>query len=386
MNDFLEMVWLGNPVKNYLIVLAVIFFILIFKRYISRYFAGLIFRLVNRIWANLDKTTFIKLVVKPLGMFLFILVSLISLHKLNFPRESGEAERSDVENRIVSLLNTDLYGYGIKDILLCIATIIIIVSFIRLLLRMIHFISLILERKADLTPDQMDNQLVVFFRDFFKVIIAIIGILMVLKFAFHFDVSNVLTGLSIIGAAIALALRESLENLIASFIIFFDKPFTLGDLVKVQNITGHVEKIGLRSTRIRTEQKTYVTVPNKQMVDSILDNLTLRTQLKGELRLQIGLSATSSELEKLLSGIRKILQHKAVESFAVSMNDIAVNAFVVNADYFTGPLTQLEFLAVKEEINLQVLKLLEELKIEIAGASTDIRVAAPINGKQNPPN
>ena len=108
-----------------------------------------------------------------------------------------------------------------------------------------------------------------------------------------------LTGLSIVGAAVALALRESLENLIASFIIFFDKPFTLGDLVKVQNITGNVEKIGLRSTRIRTDQKTYITVPNKQMVDSILDNLSLRTQLKGELRLQVALSTSSSDLEQI---------------------------------------------------------------------------------------
>ncbi len=73
-----------------------------------------------------------------------------------------------------------------------------------------------------------------------------------------------------------MATRESLENLIASFIIFFDKPFMVGDLVKVQSITGTVEKIGLRSTRIRTDQKTYVTMPNKQMVDSIMDNLSLR--------------------------------------------------------------------------------------------------------------
>lgn len=368
MNDFLEMEWLGNPVKNYLIVLAVIFFVLIFKRYISRYFAGLLFRIVNRVWKNLDKHSFTSLVVKPLGMFLLILVSIIALHKLRFPAE----------------LNVELYGYSLKSIVHCIGTIILIISFIRLLLRMIHFISLILERRADLTPDQTDNQLVVFFRDFFKVIIAIIGVLMILKFAFRFDVSNVLTGLSIIGAAIALALRESLENLIASFIIFFDKPFTLGDLVKVQNITGNVEKIGLRSTRIRTDQKTYVTVPNKQMVDSILDNLTLRTQLKGELRLQIGLTATSSELEQLLAGIRKILKHKAIESSTVAMNDIAVNAYLVNADYFTGPLTHLGFIMVKEEINLQVLKLLEELKIEIAGASTDIRMGRPAIAKQNP--
>ena len=54
------------------------------------------------------------------------------------------------------------------------------------------------------------------------------------------------------GAALALAAKESIENLIASFIIFFDKPFFTGDTLKVNNVSGTVEKIGLRSTRIRT--------------------------------------------------------------------------------------------------------------------------------------
>ena len=359
MNDFLEKIWWDNPVKSYLIVLAVIFFVLLFKRFISQYFAGLLFRLVNRVWKNLDKKAFISLVVQPLGLFLLLLVSLIALHKLKFPED----------------LNFDLYDYSLKRIIQCTGTIILIISFIWLLLRMIDFISFILEQKADLTADQADNQLVVFFRDFFKVIISIIGILMILKFAFHFNIGNMLTGLSIVGAAVALALRESLENLIASFIIFFDKPFTLGDLVKVQNITGNVEKIGLRSTRIRTDQKTYITVPNKQMVDGILDNLSLRNQLKGELRLQVALATSSTSLENLIGGIKRIFQHKEIVSFTVVMNDIAVNAFLINADYFTGPLTYQEFIAVKEEINLKVLKLMEELKIDIAGASTEIRIA-----------
>ena len=204
---------------------------------------------------------------------------------------------------------------------------------------------------------------------------------MVLKFAFHFDISNMLTGLSIVGAAVALALRESLENLIASFIIFFDKPFTQGDLVKVQNVTGNVEKIGLRSTRIRTDQKTYITVPNKQMVDSILDNLSLRSQLKGELRLQVALSTSSAKLERLVAGIKKILQHKEIENFTAALNEIASNAFIINADYFTRPLTNAEFVKAKEEINLEVLKLMEEMEIEMAGASVGIRIEGSPNAK-----
>jgi MscS family membrane protein len=79
-------------------------------------------------------------------------------------------------------------------------------------------------------------------------------------------------------------------------------------------------------------------------------------------------------LQALLEGIRKILKHKEIENSTVVMNDIAPNAFAVNADYFTGPLTYQEFIKVKEELNLSVLKLMEDLDIEIAGASTGVRI------------
>ena len=204
------------------------------------------------------------------------------------------------------------------------------------------------------------------------------GLLMVLKFTFGYNITNLLTGLSIVGAAIALALRESLENLIASFIIFFDKPFSMGDVVKIQTFTGTIEKIGLRSTRIRTDQKTSITVPNKQMVDSILDNLSLRTQRKGELRLEVGLSTPSAILDQLITGIRKIIDRKEVENSTVLLNDITSSAFVILVDYFTGPVTAVEFNTVKEQVNFEILKLMEELQVELAGASTDVRISNPV--------
>jgi MscS family membrane protein len=118
----------------------------------------------------------------------------------------------------------------------------------------------------------------------------------------------ILTSLGLAGAALALAAKESIENLIASFVIFFDKPFTAGDYLKVNNISGTVGKIGLRSTRIRTDQKTYVTVPNKQMVDCIVDNLTLRTQRKGELRLELSLSTPVEKVDGFIVSVRKIME------------------------------------------------------------------------------
>jgi MscS family membrane protein len=361
MNEFLDQVFLDNTVRSYLIVVLIILFVVLVKKYLAHYIAGFLFHFIKAIWKDVDKKSFTSLVSKPLGFFLAVFVSIVTLYKLKFPAQ----------------LEVDIYRLTLKELFHTIASLVLIVSFIRLLLRIIDFVAIILHIRADRTQDTSDDQLVVFFKDFFKVLICIIGLLMILKFTFGYNVTNLLTGLSIVGAAIALALRESLENLIASFIIFFDKPFTMGDVVKVQNFTGTVEKIGLRSTRIRTDQKTFITVPNKQMVDSILDNLSLRTQRKGELKLEVGLSTPSALLDQLIAGIRKITGRKEIESSTVLLSDITSSAFIINADYFTGPITQAEFNAVKEQVNFEVLKLMEELNVELAGASTDVRISNP---------
>jgi len=358
MNEFLDQVWLDNTVRSYLIVVLIILFVLIVEKYIAHYVAGLIFHFVKSVWKDVDKKTFTSLVARPLGFFLVILVAVTTLSKLRFPVQ----------------LNVEIYRVTAKELMQSVGSLVLIISFIKLLLRMIDFISIILHIRADRTHDTTDNQLVVFFKDFFKVVLSIIGLLMILKFSFGLKIGNLLTGLSLVGAAIALALRESLENLIASFIIFFDKPFSMGDTVKVHAFTGTVEKIGLRSTRIRTEQKTFITVPNKQMVDSIIDNLSLRTQRKGELRLEIDLTTPSATLDQLINGIRKITNRKEIENFNVLLNDITPSAFVILIEYFTGPVTSVEFNAVKEQVNFEILKWMEEMDVELAGSSTDVRI------------
>jgi MscS family membrane protein len=206
------------------------------------------------------------------------------------------------------------------------------------------------------------------------VVLVVVGLLLLIRFSFNKNIGTLLAGLSIVGAAIALAARESLENLIASFIIFFDKPFYVGDLVKVQAVTGTIEKIGLRSTRIRTDQKTYVTVPNKQMVDSILDNLSLRTLRRADLRLEIGLETTATQMEKAIAGIQAILSHPLVQSKTVLFTDISTTAFIVTCEYYTGVININEFNELKQKVNLEVLSMLNKLGVPLAGAATDVRI------------
>jgi MscS family membrane protein len=358
MHDFWNLVFFSNSLKSYILVGATILFVIALKRFISRLIARLLFRAIRRMGSGLDKSGFLDLVVGPIGTFLVVFVSISSLEKLHFPVE----------------LDFDIYEVKARTIIQALSIIILIVSFIWLLLRLVDFVALILRKKARVHAGPRDNQMIVFLRDFLKAIFGIIGILLILNSAFKVNVSTLLASLGLAGAALALAAKESIENLIASFVIFFDKPFTAGDFLKVNNISGTVERIGLRSTRIRTEQKTYVTVPNKQMVDSIVDNISLRTQRKGELRLELSLSTPAGLIDKLIEGIKVVLEKDKVQNRSVFLDNITQSALLVNVDYFTLPMAQDEFNAIKQRVNLDTLRLMEELKIGISGSSADIHI------------
>jgi MscS family membrane protein len=356
---------LDNPLQAYIIVAATILLVIAFKRFFSRLIGRFLFSFVRKMDAELDRADFLTLVVGPIGTFLVVLVSMSSLEKLHFP----------------SVLDFDIYEVRALTIVHAVAVIIIIISFIWLLMRLVDFMALVLRKKARAGRLSRDTQMIVFIRDFLKAIIGIIGILMILDEAFKVNVSAIVTSLGLAGAAFALAAKESIENLIASFVIFFDKPFTAGDYLKVNNISGTVERIGLRSTRIRTDQKTYVTVPNKQMVDSIVDNLTLRTQRKSELRLELSLSTSAADLDGFVAGVVKILKKDKVENGTVFLNDITGSAFLVNVDYFTAAITLDEFNGIRQHVNLDVLGLMEKMKIGIAGAGMDVRVTTVGGGE-----
>ena len=256
MNDFWNRIILDNSIGDYLTVGLVILGMYLLKKYFSRPIAAAIIYLLKQAGRRIDRQAFINLILAPLEYFIIMLTAVIALSSLHF-----------------EALKYTFYKTDTKTIVDRIATALLIVSFFWLLLRVIDYLALVIA-KSNSEEMQGEHQLIVFMKDFFKAIIGIAGILTVIKFAFRYQISDLLTGLGIVGVALALSARESLENLIASFIIFFDKPFVIGDTLKVQNITGTVEKIGFRSTRLRTTEKTYVSVPNKQMVDGIVDNQT----------------------------------------------------------------------------------------------------------------
>lgn len=357
MNSILSRIILDNTLLDYLVSAAIILAVYVFRRLLSKGTAWLISRIIASKNRPFDRKRFQELVVEPIGLFLLVLSVLIACYRLHLP----------------GILKFSVYKVSFQQVLESIARGVLIGSFIWLCNRTILYISYLLQKKAEQTEDKTDDQLVIFFRDFLKVIVWIIGILLILKYSLGVNLSHVVTGLSIVGAALALAFRESLENLIASFVIFFDKPFTIGDLVKVENVTGTIEKLGLRSTRIRTTEKTYVTVPNKKMVDSILDNQSLRTQRNVVSKLEVGYKASPEQLSAFIADAEQLLLQPDILDFNVYLSDTGGQAHLVHVEYFVRmEVTVKEFFKLRESINLALIRLMNKHQLEFAAANAEL--------------
>ncbi|MFM6994248.1 MAG: mechanosensitive ion channel family protein [Sediminibacterium sp.] len=336
-----QQIW-SNSIRSYLFIAGILLFTLLIKRLVSRFFASLIYTWVDKKNHSELRKSHVHRLLVPIEQFLLFLVAIIALYELKFP------EAWDL--KLFKLSLQQFIESGIKFIF--------ILLLIRVSLRTLEFISIILENKARLTKDLSDDQLVLFFRDFFKVIIYIIGILMVLRYVFNESIGNLVTSLSIVGAAVALSTRESLENIIASFIIFFDKPFTIGDLVKVNGFTGTIEKIGLRSTRIRTQEKTYISVPNKQMVDSIVDNISLRSERKIEMDLQLSVQTSAHAIADFANHMRTVLStQNGVNSYNVFVAESGKQFHALHIDCLVSIQMEIsEFQMIRELLNLAAIE------------------------------
>lgn len=357
----LDHVFLDNTVKAWLNVSGVVFVTLLLNRYLSRYIASQLHKWVVRWSGNIDRTVFKDFVVGPLGWFLLLSIAVFALDKLRFPTD----------------LDVEVYGLTTKDLFNRLGKGIIVTSFFWLLLRFVDFVATVLNDKAQLQTDIRENQLIVFFRDFLKVVIGILGVLVIVKVCFNQPIGNVLTGLSIVGAALALAAKESMENLIASFVIFFNRPFFTGDLVKTSSVTGTVELIGLRSTRIRTADTTLVTVPNKQMVDGIVDNWSMRKKRRGEMLLQLDTKTTAAQMKHLLEDIRQLLsteQNPLITQADVHFREFSKEGQLIAAEFFTEPIPMTEFWKLKESIHLAIREQIETRGVDFAGEENTIRV------------
>jgi MscS family membrane protein len=204
-------------------------------------------------------------------------------------------------------------------------------------------------------------------RQIFKLSLYLIAILGVFS-AWGYNTSTILAGLGVGGLAVALAAQKTIENLFGGISVIGDRPVLVGDVCRFGTRTGTVMHIGLRSTRIRTPERTIVSVPNAQFSSMELENISGRDKIWFHPTLNLRRDTTSDQLLQVLSSFREILTRQAkVETGKNPVRfigvgpyslDVEVEAYVTAADD--------EFIAIRQELLIEMLKAVEHAGTALA--------------------
>jgi MscS family membrane protein len=189
-----------------------------------------------------------------------------------------------------------------------------------------------------------------------KIVVAGLALLAMLA-GFGLDVTAVVAGLGVGGIAVALAAQKSIENFFGGLSIFADEPVRVGDLCRFGGTLGVVEEIGLRSTRIRTPDRTLVTIPNAEFSQLQLENLTIRDKYRFATSLALRSDTSPEQLRRILGALRKLLEaHPKVDADSARARFVKVGAYSFDVEvtaYFAteGPD---EFADIVEEVNFEI--------------------------------
>ncbi|MDD2706659.1 MAG: mechanosensitive ion channel [Verrucomicrobiae bacterium] len=219
-----------------------------------------------------------------------------------------------------------------------------------------------------------------------KIMISILTSLLILQNA-GYNIGSLLAGLGIGGLAVALAAQHSLANIFGSITIFCDKPFIVGDRIKVDRYDGSVERIGLRSTVIRTLDGTVVNIPNRQMAEASIDNISRRPTIKRMFTLNLVYNTSLDGMREALTILRDILgRHPGVENHWVYWENFAPHSLDILVIYWSKHLKYQDFLIANEEINFEIKRRFEKALLEFAFPTQTICLSktkppAPIQGE-----
>jgi MscS family membrane protein len=201
-----------------------------------------------------------------------------------------------------------------------------------------------------------------------------------------YPVTSIITGLGIGGVALALAAQKTVENLFGAFSLAVDRPFREGDTIQVDSISGTVEAIGLRSTRIRTVDRTLITIPNGKLAEMRIETVSARDRIRFYALVGVVHSA-AAQVTEILRGIERLLHtepkiaNDSISVRLVALTDSALNleiaAMCETTDYD-------KFLDVRQALLLGIVQVVEKSGGALAHPVRSIEIAQGASLEQLP--
>ncbi len=229
---------------------------------------------------------------------------------------------------------------------------------------------------ARLTGWSIPERLLPFLNTLVKFLIIALGVIFVLQ-ELDFDVAALIASLGVVGIGISLASQNTVANMFGFAAIVSDNPFKVGDFIKTPNVTGIVETVGVRATRVRQLDQALVTVPNNALTDAVVLNWSRIEKRRLDVTLTFTYSTTADQMRQAIAEIRELLQNtddidpETVIAHFVDFDSSSLNvrviAQVLLADWKS-------FTALKESLMLEIMDIVEKLGISFAFPSRSLYI------------
>ncbi|MAT40454.1 MAG: mechanosensitive ion channel protein MscS [Ectothiorhodospiraceae bacterium] len=231
---------------------------------------------------------------------------------------------------------------------------------------------------AERTPTKFDDLLVRMVRRVLKILVIAFGVLFVAD-NLDIDITSLLAGVGIGGIALALAAKDTVENLFGSVTVLVDRPFEIGDWIKVGDLEGTVEDVGFRSTRIRTFYNSVLVMPNSHLVNASVDNMGKRRYRRISAMLGVQYDTPPDKIDAFCEGIRVLIRNHPYtrkDFYLVYLNEFA--DFSLNIKLYTFHETPDWPTELRERHRLfvDIIRLAKRLGVEFAFPTQTIHISS----------
>ena len=266
---------------------------------------------------------------------------------------------------LLNLLSFDNYLTTIGNYIL---KAVILLGVLNFGLKFSDILSFFLEEKAKHTKGKFDDLLANVIGKALKITVYTIGFIVGADL-FGLPLNSLIAGLGIGGIAVAMAAKDTIANIFGFVTIVTDRPFNIGDWVKVDSKEGTIEKLGFRSTHIRTFYNSVISIPNSVFLNSSVDNMGLRQYRRFSTQLSLTYDTPAEDIESFCEGVRQLIRKHPTtrkDYFFVHLNNLSESSLDILLYCFFKVESWDEELAARHRLLVDILRLAKTLSVEFA--------------------
>jgi MscS family membrane protein len=343
--------FLGIGLGRYAIACGILILALILKKVLAHVFTHIISPLAEKTDSRYDDL-FLQGLKKPAELLIVIGGLFVAVQVLQLPVEPVDVRR--FAHALLKILVTfDVAWFAFN---------------------MVSLLEAYLGQWVSRTESTLDDHLLPFVRKSLRIFVIFLAVLMAIQ-NLGYSISGLLASLGIGGLAVALAAKDTLANVFGSIMIIVDRPFHIGENIRTGDIEGTVEEVGFRSTKIRTFDKSLISVPNSVITNMAINNLSRMTQRRIRFTVGVTYDTTPAQMRQAVEHIRAMLAaHPAIdkENILVRFTEFGASSLDILVQCFTFTAALPEHLEIREDVCLKLMEILEGMGLEIAFPSRTV--------------